>query len=171
MRHVRPMVVAVLLTALPLCASAKIYDFTSSESSALGNPTFSFVLNTVDAVAAGGGTSFPGVTIDKNGAEIPGNVITLISPFELASPFFFFVDTDVPGPKAFGEGAGPGMIFNVGSFSIADGFTDGEGTLIISEASSSAAPEPATWLMLLTGFAAIGIRLRQYGLRRLSAIS
>ena len=143
MRRHRLFQAAAGLTFLPAIACAAVYDFKSTEVSALGDPTFSFVLDTSSAVSANNSTSFPGVTIDESGTKVFGNTITLVSPTELASPLFFFIDTDLPGPKAFGDGSGPTIKFNVGSFTIADGFTDGEGTLSIAEAPASAAPEPA----------------------------
>ena len=54
----------------------------------------------------------------------------------------------------FYSGSGTGIVFNAGTFDIADGATEGEGTLIISSGSAgpvSATSEPAAWLLLLTG--------------------
>ncbi len=152
---------AACLVPLPGSAFAAIYDFKSTESSALGNPAFNFALDTSIAVDTGGGTSFSGVTIDDSGVRTTGNTVSLVTSTELASSLFFFVDTDVPGPKLFSVGSGTDITFNPGTFSIADGFTDGEGTLTITNTSVSAVPEPPTWLLMIAGIGGIGLMLRQ----------
>ena len=149
------------LVLLPGGAFAAIYNFQSSETSALGDPTYSFALNTADTISNGSETSFSGVTIDDSGTTTIGNMVSFLTPTELSGPSFFFVDTDAPGPKAFGEGLGTNTTFNPGAFSIADGFTEGEGTLDISNISSSAAPEPSTWLLMIAGVGGIGLMLRR----------
>ncbi len=148
------------LTFLPALASASIYDFKSTETSALGNPAYSFALDTSQAHDSGGVTSFTNVTIDKNGVPDAGNTVTLVSSDEVASPLFFFIDTDVPNPKPFYSGSGTTTTFNVRTFSIADGFTDGEGSLVISAAT---VPEPGTWLLMLVGLGGVGLMLRRAG--------
>lgn len=155
------LMVLACLVLLPGSAFATLYNFSSTESSALGSPAFSFTLDTSTAVNTGNGTSFPKVTINDSGVLTMGNTVSLVTPTELASPGFFFIDTDVPGPKPFSAGTGTDTVFNVGTFSIADGLTDGEGTLIISNALVSAVPEPSTWLLMITGVCGIGLMRRQ----------
>ena len=149
------------IALLPGSAFATIYDFQSSEMSALGSPTYSFALDTSNAAANGTGTSFSGVTIDDSGTVTTGNTVSFPASTELSGPSFFFVDTDVPGPKSFGQGSGKDVTFNVGTFSIADGFTEGKGTLNISSDSVSAAPEPSAWLLMFAGVCGIGLALRR----------
>ena len=146
---------------LPGSAFAAIYDFQSNEMSALGNPTYSFALNTDDAVTSGTGTSFSGVTIDDSGTVTTGNTVALLASTELSGPSFFFIDTDVPGPRPFAEVSGTDVTFNTGTFVIADVFTEGEGTLDISNAPVSATPEPSTWLLMFAGVCGIGAMLRR----------
>ena len=157
-----------ILTAALLCAGwaptgavAAVYSFTSNEVSAIGDPSYSFQLNTASGVESSDGTTFSDVTIDDDGETSTGNTISFSSPTQLGSPLFFFSDTDVPGPVAFGSGSGADVIFNVGSYKVADGFTEGAGTLTISGSSVSAAPEPSAWLLLFAGIAGIGLTLRR----------
>ncbi len=165
------LLVATACTALlPGCAFAAIYDFQSNEISALGDFTYSFALNTADAAVDGTGTSFSGVTIDDSGTLMTGATVTLLAPTELSGPSFFFIDTDKPAPEPFGQGAGTNISFNPGSFTIADGFTDGEGVVDISNTSVSAAPEPTTWLLMFAGVCSIGLVLRRAKRRETSRL-
>ena len=153
---------AALLCAavLPSSAFAAVYDFSSTETSALGSPSYSFNIDTSTGVANGGVTMFSNVTIDDSGVSSSGNIVTFASPTELGSSSFFFIDTDTP-TKDFGAGAGPAVIFNPGTYKIADGETDGEGSLVISQAGVSAAPEPSTWFLMFAGIGGIGLMLRR----------
>ncbi len=153
---------AALLCAavLPSSAFAAVYDFSSTETSALGSPSYSFDIDTSTGIASGGATLFSNVTIDDSGVSSSGNTVTFASPTELGSSSFFFIDTDTP-TKDFGAGAGPAVIFNPGIYKIADGETDGEGSLVISQVGVSAAPEPSTWLLMLAGIGGIGLMLRR----------
>ncbi len=63
-----------------------------------------------------------------------------------------------PSPR---KRAGNEHNFDPGTFAIADGFTDGGGTLDISNASISAAPEISTWLLFIAGLGGIGVMLRR----------
>ena len=148
------MIAAALTVASPRIASATAYDFSAVETSALSaSPeTFSFSLDTATAGASSGGASFSNVTITENGRPIVGNTLTASFTTNLASPLFFFVDTS-PSTVPFYTGTGSGIVFNTGSFAIAEGLTEGEGTLTIAAASDSAVPEPATWAVLLAGLA------------------
>ena len=161
MRNLWFATIAAAVVVLPSSAFAAVYNFSSTETSAIGNPTYTFAIDTATGVESGGATSFSGVTIAVNGAKSTGNTISFPSPTELGSSLFFFIDTDVPGPKSFGMGSGASVTFDPGTFSIADGFTEGEGTLTISEAAVSAAPEPSAWLLMITGVAGVGLMLRQ----------
>ena len=159
---------------LPSCAYASVYDFSSTEKSGLGNPSYGFEIDTSTGVANGGATTFSNVTVDDSGVSSPGNTVTFAFSTELGSSSFFFVDTDTP-TKDFGAGVGPDVTFNPGTYKIADSETDGEGNLVISQVGVSAAPEPSTWLLLLCGMGGIGLMLRRAkkttGLRFGNAIS
>ena len=154
---------AALLCAVlvPTGAFAAVYDFTSNEVSAIGDPSFNFQLDTALGVKSNDGATFSDVTIHDDGVASTGNTVSFASPTQLGSPLFFFSDTDVPGPKAFGSGTGTDVTFNVGSYKIADGFTEGAGALTISESGVSGAPEPSTWLLLFAGIAVTGLMLRR----------
>ena len=141
--------------AIPGSALATVYDFRSTEMSALGNPAFSFVLDTSKAAYDMGVTTFTGVTITQDGVPSAGDSVFIPDTTDIGSPLFFFIDTDVPVTKAFDSGAGTGITFNAGTYSIADGAKDGEGTLTIS-----AAPEPTTWALMIAGVGMIGAALR-----------
>ena len=149
------------IAVVPEIAFSAVYDFSSTETSALGDPAYTFSLDTSKAVLANGVTSFSGVTIDDSGTTSTGNTISLVSPTTISGPSFFFIDTDVPTPKPLFSGSGTDTVFNTGSFSIADGFTEGEGVLTISEGSVSAAPEPNNWLLMFAGVGGIGLMLRR----------
>ena len=147
------MIIAAALTvSSPGIASATAYTFSATETSALSlSPeTFAFSLDTATAGSSPGGGSFSNVAIIANGTPVSGTVVTASFTTDLASPLFFFIDTSaVP----FYSGTGSGITFNTRTFAIADGLTDGEGTLTVAAASASAVPEPATWALLLAGFA------------------
>ena len=140
---------------LPGSALAKVYDFHSTETSAVGNPTFSFSLDTTQAEEISGVTSFSDVTIYEDGVKMLDNTISLPSSSTIASPLFFLIDTDTPVTKSFDAGSGADVTFNIGTFTIADGNTDGEGTLTIS-----AAPEPGAWALMVAGLGVVGAFLR-----------
>ena len=130
------------------------YDFHAVETSALSpSPvTFMFSLDTATAyVGPSGSTNFNNVSITENGTEIPGNTIGAQYGTDLGGPLFFLIDTS---SQPFYTGSGTGITFNASTFRIADGATDGEGTLTISTSMSSPIPEPATWSLLLTGCSA-----------------
>lgn len=153
---------AACLLVAPSSAFAAVYDFTSTETSALGNPTYSFALDTATAMLGSmGSTVFSNVTIDNSGVSDPGQTVTLTSPETLASSLFFLLDTDVPGPKPFATGTGSSVAFIPGRYVIADGATDGEGILTISQASVSAAPEPSAWSLMIAGVGFAGLALRR----------
>ena len=141
---------AAAMTLLPRVAAATVFNFYDTETSAL-SPTpqsFMFSLDTATAVGDASGTTFNNVSITDNGATISGNTIGASFTTYLSSPLFFLIDT---GLQPFYSGVGTGITFNVGSFPVADGATDGEGTLTISAGTAPPVPEPATWTLLLTG--------------------
>jgi hypothetical protein len=144
------MIAAALLTLLPTVASATVYTFHDTESSALSpSPViYTFSLDTTVAVGSAGGATFNNVVIDENGAPSSGNSIGATFGTYLGSPLFFLIDTSL---EPFYSGSGTGINFNAGTFSIADGATDGEGILTISANAVSPAPEPASWTLMLTG--------------------
>ncbi len=156
---------AHLMTLLPKVASATVYNFNATEMSALSPVPVSFVfsLDTSTAYVDSGVTMFNNIRIDENGTTSFGNTVGAQYGTDLGSPLFFLIDT---GLQPFYLGSGPGITFNVGSFPIADGATDGEGTVNISAGNTSPVPEPATWTLLLTGSAAAGAaRLKLLGRR------
>ncbi len=137
---------------LPTMASATVYTFQATETSALSpSPVdFSFVLNTATAVGNASGTTFNDVAIDENGTVTTGNSVGASFTTDLSSPLFFWIDTSVP-LVPFYSGSGTGLTFNTGTFAIADGLTDGEGTLTLSGGPASPTPEPESWVLLCTG--------------------
>ena len=152
-------VLAASITLLPKTASATAYSFSATETSALSpSPvSFTFSLDTTTANLTGSGTAFNNVSIRENGTLFSGNSVGASFTTNLSSPLFFFVDTSL-GP--FYSGSGTNIIFNVGTFAIADGETDGEGTLTISAVPVSPVPEPTAWVLLFTGLAMTFAALR-----------
>ena len=150
MRHIRTTIAAMAASALPAPALATVYDFQSTETSALSpSPvSFAFSLNTSEAVFSAGATNFNNVSIDENGASIPGNTVGIPFDTNISSPLFFLVDT---ATTPFSSGTGPAITFNTGTFAIADGATDGEGHLTISSI-----PEPSTVSLMAAGLSMIG---------------
>ena len=146
---------AITAILLPNLASATVYEFHSTETSALSSsPTsFDFALDTTLASVAGGATSFSNITISKNGVPAPGNTVQASFTTDIASPLFFLVDTSL---VPFYSGTGVNIAFNPGTFAIADGLTDGEGTLAIS---SPSVPEPPAWALVSSGIALLGVAL------------
>ncbi len=160
-------IAALLTTLLPKVASATVYTFHDTETSALSpSPvTFTFSLDTASAVVAAGGATFQNVSINENGTLFPGDSIGASFTTDLSSPLFFWIDT---GLTAFYAGSGTGIVFNVGTFPIADGLTDGEGTLIVSAGTASPVPEPASWTLLLAGCSTAVAARRVSGMLRAS---
>ena len=159
------LVATALMTLLPKLAHGTTFNFNATETSALSPVpvNFTFALDTAAAERGAGGTVFDNVTIGENGTLVPGNSVGASFGTYLSSPLFFLIDTD---SSPFYTGAGSGLVFNVGTFKIADGATDGEGTLSISEASASAVPEPATWVLLFGGGLLAPVMLRSSGATR-----
>ena len=147
---------AASMTLLPMSASATVYNFQDTETSALSpSPvSFSFSLDTATAAGSSTGTTFNNITINENGTLFSGDSVEATFTTDLGSPLFFLIDT---GSEPFYSGSGTGITFNVGTFPIANGAKDGEGTLTISANSVSPVPEPATWTLLLVGGVAAGI--------------
>lgn len=145
-------VLAASMTLLPNTASAAAYSFSATEMSALSpSPvSFTFSLDTTTANLTANGTTFNNVSITENGTLFPGKSVGASFTTDVSSPLFFFVDTSL---QPFYSGSGTGITFNTGTFAIADGLTDGEGTLTISAAPVSPVPEPAPWTLLFTGLA------------------
>lgn len=150
---------AATLLALPQLAAAEVFSFHSTETSALGSPVYDFSLDTSKATVAAEGFNFADVTISKDGVATTGNSVGAAYGTNISSPLFFYVDTD-PSSKPFYTLDSNGLVFNTGAFSIADGNTDGEGTLTISGSPVSAAPEPGAWTLLIAGVACMGAALR-----------
>ncbi len=155
--HLGYLIAGACLTLAPQFASATVYSFQSTDVSALSSSPVvdAFSLDTATAVASANGTTFSGVMIEQNGTNFANNAVQASFTTDLASPLFFLVDTS---NTPFYSGSGTGLTFNTGTFAIADGLTDGEGTLTISSVPStpvSPTPEPATWMLLLTGGAAV----------------
>ena len=150
MWHFRTILAAASVTLSPYVASATVFNFHDTETSALSlSPvSFSFSLDTATATPNGASTTFNGVLIDENGTLTPRNSVGASYTTNLSSPLFFLVDTS---SLPFYSGSGTGIRFNTGTFAIADGATDGEGILTISANTTSPVPEPATWDLLLTG--------------------
>ena len=156
MKRFRWSIAVGALALLPLLASATPFTFQETETSALSpSPvSFTFSLDTSTAsLTPTGSTVFNNVLIVENGTNIPGNTIGTEYGTDLFSPLFFWIDTSL---TPFTSGSGSGITFNIGSFSLADGATDGEGTLQISSPVSPT-PEPSTWILLLTGLATIAL--------------
>ncbi len=141
---------AAAFLLMPKLASATVYTFADTESSALSPlpVSYSFSLDTATAVVSGSVTNFNNVTIFENGVASSGNTVGASFATDLSSPFFFLIDTSA---QPFYAGSGTNLAFNPGSFAIADGATDGEGMLTISAVAVPAVPEPATWTLLCTG--------------------
>ena len=143
------------MTFSPKLASATTYEFQVTETSALSSSpvSFTFSLDTSTAyLSPSGFTNFQSISIEENRAAFPGNTVEAQFGTDLSSPLFFFIDTSsIP----FTFGSDTAIVFNIGRFAIADGATDGEGALQISSSPVSPTPEPSTWILLLTGCAAL----------------
>lgn len=150
--------------ALPQAALAQIYTFHSTELSALSpSPSvFDFTLDAATATAIAAGTSFGNVTISHNGVATTGNTLTASFGTNIGGSPFFLVDTSPDSAtRPFYSGSGPAITFNPGVFAIADGLTNGKGTLTIGAVAVSAVPEATTWAAMLLGFGLIGARMRR----------
>ena len=169
MSRFRMLVALASMTLLPCMARATVYDFHDTETSALSPlpVTFTFSLDTATAGSGGGATSFSNVSINENGTVFTGNTVGATFTTNLSSPLFFLIDTS---SEAFYSGSGTSIVFDVGAFYIADGATDGEGTLTISARPASAVPEPATWTLLFVGVA-LAAALRLWTVWRVPAAS
>ena len=152
MRRFGLVVAIASMALLPEMALATVYGFQDTETSGLSPVpvSFTFSLDTATAGNSGDATSFNNVAISENGVLSSGNTVDASFATNLSSPLFFFVDTAL---QPFYSGSGTSISFNPGTFAIADGATDAEGTLTISAASASAVPEPATWALLFAGIA------------------
>ena len=157
MRRTLKTVAAIVAVVMPAHAMAAVYDFQSTEISALSPlpVTFSFSINTSDAVLNSSGfTDFPNVSINDSGTVSTGNTVGASFNTDLSSSLFFLIDTStIP----FSSGAGTSILFNTGTFAIADGATDAEGQLTISSASAvPSVPEPSTLALMAAGVSMIG---------------
>ncbi len=153
----RIVIVAAALILSSRLASATVYTFQDTETSALSpSPvSFDFSLSTETAGASAGGATFNDVAIDENGTSSAANSVVASFTTNLSSgSLFFWVDTST---EPFYSGSGNGIVFNTDTFAIADGLTDGEGTLTISAGAVSATPEPATWVLFLSGGAVAAV--------------
>ncbi len=165
MGYLKAVVLTGLMMVLPRLAAATTYNFSASEVSALSpSPvSFAFALDTATAAVRANGATFSDITIMENGTPVTANSVGAQYGTDLSSPLFFWIDTSL---TPFYSVAGADLVFNTGTFAIADGATDGEGTLVISQAGNSAVPEPATWGLLFAG-SLLGMGLmRKAGLAR-----
>ena len=149
---------ALILAGASRAANAAAYDITAHETSAFGPEVVSIQLDTSDAVASGGQTTFSEATVEINGAFQAGGVFTT-NTNNIGGDGFYFIDTDTPNTKEFYTGSVTGTVFNSGTYTVADGATDGAGTLNIIGGPVSAAPEPSTWLLMIAGIGGIGLML------------
>ena len=166
MRVIASVVVGLAAALSSTVAAAAIYTFDATETSALSpSPVaFNFSVDTASAFVNGVATSFNDVTISKNGVPSMGNTVNATYTTSLASPLFYLIDTDT---RPFYSGIGAAIRFHQGSFAVADGATDGEGTLTIS--GTSAVPEPAAWGFMIIGIATVGVRVRNTRYRQAQA--
>lgn len=162
MRSISLVTAALVTTLFSGHALASVYNFQATETSALSPSAtmFNFSLDTSVATLVAGTTNFGGVAISKNGTTVPNNTVGIPFNTNISSPLFFFVDTD-PTMHSFSSGTGSGIVFNTGTFAIADGATDGEGTLTISAIpTASPVPEPSTWSLMIIGIGVAGALAR-----------
>jgi hypothetical protein len=162
-------VLAFATVLVPACAAnAAAYVFTVT-----GPNTASFTLNsspTPDATGTGFFTvqNVPGT---YNGTGVTFGQLTFFAS-GVASGGFFASGTalNLEGPQLF-TGTLTNPTFSLGTFTLDDGnFTHPTYTLLIT---NGPVPEPATWAIMLLGFAAIGLSSRRLrhsaGVPRVSA--
>jgi len=159
---------AVLSIAFAASAQAKVYDFSFTGTDVSG----SGVITTADASATSAVTSITGAVYDSD-VGVGGFDITGLSSYAGADNLLYptaapYVDfggvsftTNGGGDYNFGlGGSGPlGLILNSSVFNPGGYPVSAPGSVDIS-LNVAAVPEPATWAMMLMGFAGLGAAVR-----------
>ncbi|MXP44583.1 PEPxxWA-CTERM sorting domain-containing protein [Allopontixanthobacter sediminis] len=154
-------IAASLLTAVPASAATLLFDLSGSR-----NATFTLEVDPVvpdrvnnQPLLGGSQIFFNNVPGTFNGIAGSGNVNfgsgSILAALNISAPGLGFTQFGGADLFSFVDGR---PVFNTGTFNFS-GIATGRSTLIISEV-SGAVPEPATWLMLILGFAAVGGSMR-----------
>ena len=162
---------AIVALALPLAARAATYNFTFTGTG--GSPAGTGVIQTSNTLDAVGGYDITGVSGQFGADPITALVNNPNQPNETTLSTNTYDNVLFPsGSMKFDR---YGIAFDVGSdiYNIFDGIADGGTTdtahpygLIINGSESfgnfslSAAPEPATWAMMLLGIGVVGAAMR-----------
>lgn len=154
-----------LAAMVPGVADAGPYVFNFAGTSTGTNTPFSGTLN-LDVASSGAVATF--ISGNQDGVAVTGlssyagadNTVSFTSPFLTFGGLSFAI----PGESF-------NLYFNNGSYYEANSITDPQGVIpnlnpisflsVNGEVLSGAVPEPATWAMMLLGFAGIGVSLRR----------
>lgn len=152
---------ASLLSAVPASAATLLFDLSGSR-----NATFTLEIDPVvpdrvntQPLLGGSQIFFDNVSGTFNGIAGSGNINfgsgSILAALNISAPGLGFTQFGGTDLFSFVDGR---PVFNTGTFNFS-GIATGRSTLIISEV-PGAVPEPATWLMLILGFAAVGGSMR-----------
>lgn len=154
--------IAAVTASLPASAAALLFDFSGPSGTAQfqldSNPVPDFSRTVLPGSDQFGFNDVAGIF-----GGVPGTASTIsfgtgiIADLNIVAPNLGFTQFSGSTPALF-SGTTTAPIFAPGNFVLINPFF-GNGSLTIS-AVSPAIPEPATWAMLLLGFAAIGGALR-----------
>lgn len=149
---------AAVIIALPASAAPLLFDYARGSSTAQfqldSNPVPDFARTVIAGSDQFGFRNVPGIYVG-----VPGVASTIsfgsgiIADFNIVAPGLGFTQFGTATPLLF-TGPVNAPVFTPGVYQLSGGF-GGAGTLTISQV-NQAIPEPATWALLLMGFAAVG---------------
>ncbi len=152
---------AAIVAATPASAATLLFELSGSRSATFTLQSNPVVPDRVNSQPILGGSQifFNNVAGTFNGMERTanvnfgsGNILAALNITGAGLPFTQFGGTDV---FSFVDGS---PVFQTGTFQFT-GLATGRSTLVISEV-AQAIPEPATWAMMLIGFAFVGATAR-----------